>query len=166
MTMLNLIESLKEDLQREYAHWHFYMHHATRVRGPHRLEISEFLLEQAASEMKHIEQFQRLLTGLSSRMYRNITKFISEIPAEMQESLLEIPSLPSEFVTGLTDPVSILNAALEMEEAVVAIYTKRLQEVEALYSFSPVDSKYIQLFLEDQLMDSRSDADNIREMLY
>jgi bacterioferritin (cytochrome b1) len=140
-----MLERLNGDLANELSHWLFYMHHATKVVGLHREEISEFLLESAKGEMEHIEAFQRLIIGLGG----SPTIYISPI------------------VSGLTDPHQILEEALKMEQKVVENYVQRIEEARGLQENpqTAVDGKYIELFLEDQILDSRSDVDNIREML-
>lgn len=152
MKIEDLVDLLISDLSREYMHWHFYMQAATSVRGLHRQEISEFFLEQASSEMKHVEEFRRMIQGIISR--RKLNK--------------SVPSLVAEFQKDLTCPVDLLNFALKMEEEVVSNYVERLSQAESIQGNNPQDrddGKYVELFLEDQIIDSRSDADNIREML-
>jgi ferritin len=154
MKIEGLLDSLMGDLTNEYAHWHFYMQASTSVVGLHRQEISEFFLEQAAGEMKHIEEFRRMIQGVMTRLGLEKT----------------IPSLPAEFRQGLTSPKDLLAAALEMEDRVVKNYVTRRREAEEVCDEGPdfedvVDATYIALFLEDQILDSRADADNIREML-
>ena len=154
MKIEELLDSLLGDLMNEYAHWHFYMQAATAVRGLHRQELGEFFLEQASGEMKHIEEFRRLIQGVATR--RGIE--------------ISIPNYPSEFKQGLKCPRALLEAALEMEDRVVCNYVERRTQAESVSQESTdrddvVDSTYIALFLEDQILDSRGDADNIREMI-
>lgn len=153
MTIENLLESLLGDLSNEYAHWHFYMQAATAVRGLHRQELGEFFLEQASGEMKHIEEFRRMIQGVATRRGLKIS----------------IPNWPSEFKQGLKCPNALLEAALEMEDKVVGNYVDRREQAEAIAETAEandrIDLTYIALFLEDQILDSRGDADNIREML-
>ena len=154
MKIEGLLDSLMGDLSNEYAHWHFYVQASTSVVGLHRQEISEFFLEQATGEMKHVEEFRRMIQGVMTR--RGLEK--------------KIPSLPAEFWQGLSSPEDLLSAALEMEDRVVKNYVARRQEAEDICDSGAdledvVDATYISLFLEDQILDSRSDADNIREML-
>jgi len=153
MKIENLVEILENDLANEYAHWHFYMQASTRVRGISRLEISEFFLEQATSEMKHIEQFRRLIQGLKTR--RKIHS--------------PIPSTVANFPSTSSFPRELLKEAFDMEEQVVKNYVKRHKQAqkfaEGPASEDEIDGTYIALFLEDQILDSRSDADNILEML-
>jgi hypothetical protein len=55
-----------------------------------------------------------------------------------------------------------------MENEVVSNYVKRIEQASALQDNGGQDKddgKYIELFLEDQILDSRGDADNILEML-
>lgn len=153
MKIEDLMRLLAEDLMNEYAHWHFYVQAATNVSGLHRQEIREFFLEQASSEMKHVDEFRRMIQGVATRRSLDIS----------------IPNRPSEFKQGLTCPKDLLAAALEMEDQVVWNYVTRRSQAESLVeSGTPedvIDSTYIALFLEDQILDSRGDADNIREMI-
>jgi len=146
MTLEEIVALLESDLSNEYAHWNFYMQAATNVRGLHRHELSEFFIEQAAGEMKHIEQFRRLIQGLKTR---------NGIAGE-------IPSSVAPFKSNISDPREILAAALEMEDKVVHNYVLRHEQAEQIAS---VDGTCVSLFLEDQILDSRGDADDILEML-
>lgn len=152
--MEELVKLLIGDLANEYAHWHFYMQAATNVRGLHRQEISEFFKEQATGEMEHVEQFRRMIQGIITR--RGLKS-------------REVPSEVADFKRGLSCPKELLEAALEMEDMVVRNYVERRAQAEVLASGNDtedsVDATYVALFLEDQILDSRSDADNIREML-
>ena len=154
MQVEEMVDTLKRDLTNEYAHWHFYMEATTAVTGLHRQELSEFFREQAEGEMKHVEEFRRLIQGLISRW-------------GLKD---DIPSLPAQFERGLHDPRSLLEAALKMENEVVGNYVLRHPQAESMEStYNPegakFDGMYIALFLEDQILDSRGDADNILEML-
>lgn len=156
MNVSTLFTHLNEDLQREFAHWHFYMNAATSVRGLHREEISEFLLKEAAGEQKHVEEFQRMLHGVKTRR-------------GLDDLEVNHTAMASEYAVNLSDPVEILRYALQMEEKVVQNYVLRIDECCKLQESGDiedkVDGKYIELFLEDQILDSRGDADHIREML-
>ena len=152
MNIEQMVDLLIGDLANEYAHMHFYMQAATSVRGLHRQEIGEFFSEQASSEMKHVDEFRKMIQGIITR--RNINR--------------TVPSTVAEFKEGLTCPRSLLKAALEMEDHVVLNYVTRHSQAETLASSGnedAIDGTYIALFLEDQILDSRGDADNIREML-
>ena len=153
MNIEELVDLLIFDLSNEYAHMHFYMQAATSVRGLHRQEIGEFFSEQASSEMKHVDEFRRLIQGIITR--RNLDR--------------KVPSAVAEFKEGLTCPIRLLQAALEMEDQVVANYVLRRSQAEELVEMGSfvdrVDGTYVSLFLEDQILDSRGDADNIREIL-
>ena len=148
-----MVDLLLADLANEYAHMHFYMQAATSVKGLHRQEIGEFFSEQASSEMKHVDEFRRLIQGIITR--RNLDR--------------TVPNSVAQFKEGLTCPKDLLKAALEMEEQVVANYVLRHSQAEELAEMGLVDDQvdgtYVALFLEDQILDSRGDADNIREML-
>ena len=153
MNIEELVGLLNEDLMNEYAHWHFYVQAATNVSGLHMQEIREFFLEQAESEMKHVDEFRRMIQGIITRRGLNVS----------------LPNYPSEFVQGLTCPKALLDAALEMEDRVVSNYVTRKAQAEILSEngnpSDSIDATYIALFLEDQILDSRGDADNIMEMV-
>lgn len=151
MTIEKLVELLEGDLANEYAHWHFYMNAATAVRGLNRQEIGEFFAEQAASEMKHVDEFRRTIQGIKTRR---------GLPGG-------VPSTVAPFKADVTCPRALLEAALAMEDEVVKNYVLRHAQAEELAAASqdPADAMYVALFLEDQILDSRGDADNILEML-
>lgn len=152
MKIEELVELLVGDLANEYAHMHFYIQASTSLRGLHRQEIGEFFAEQAKSEMAHVDEFRRMIQGIITRRNLNI----------------KVPNLVAEFKQDLTCPKALLRAALEMEDQVVSNYVTRHSQAESLTENGPedgIDGTYVALFLEDQILDSRGDADNIREML-
>lgn len=140
MTKTQLIAALNGDLANEYKHWHFYVNAAVRVRGLHREEIKEFLLKQAASEMAHVGQFADLIVGLGG------------VPVCM----------PREFSADLTDPYSILKYAMEMEDEVIENYFVRMAQAEEL---GTAEGRWVVVFLEDQMIDSRTDRDHLSQMI-
>lgn len=147
MKLQNLIDNLNQDLKREYQHLDFYITAATNVIGPHRKEFSEFFIAQANSELNHVIEFRKLIIGLGGYPTndRIISNFINPAPE-----------------------TSWLKSALELETEVVRNYTQRLLEAEDLQEnggTDRVDGKYIEIFLEEQLLHSRQDADEIKEML-
>lgn len=152
MKIEELVDLLIKDLANEYAHMHFYIQASTNIRGLHRQEISEYFATQAKSEMAHVEEFRRVIQGLITR--RKLDK--------------TVPNFVAEFKQNLTCPKALLRAALEMEDDVVSNYVKRHAQAELLTENGledSIDGTYVALFLEDQILDSRGDADNIREML-
>lgn len=152
MTIEEMVELLSEDLSREYSHWNFYIQASTSITGLHREEIGEFLIDQAKEEMAHIEEFKKVLHGIITR--RNLKNSVSTKIAE--------------FKNNLSNPFEILQEALKMEDEVVKNYIQRIEDANSLQENGgedQIDGKFIELFLEDQIMDSRSDADNIRMMI-
>lgn len=135
----SLIVRLNQDLGREYAHWHFYINAAARVEGLHRAELAEFLKEQAESEMEHVLQFSKVIVGLGGTPNTS----------------------PAYFNNSVTDAKAVLQEALRIELEVVENYTQRLRDAEE----SDTDSRYVHIFIEDQLQHSREDADEIKQML-
>lgn len=146
MTLEKFIDLLNEDLEREYSHWHFYINAAARVVGLHREELSEFFLNEAKGEMVHIGQFQHMIIGLDGAPTVKVADFVSD----------------------LTCPKALLVAALAIEDEVVEKYVQRMDDAVELQKNGGVDKvhgRYVEIFLEDQILDSRTDADNIREMI-
>jgi bacterioferritin (cytochrome b1) len=140
MTKDQMIELLNSDLRNEYMHMHFYLHSASIITGLHRAELREFLTEEAANEMKHVQEFADLIVGLGG----NPT------------------TIPAPFPDNIKDPTDILSHALMMEDTVVNNYATRMGQAEEL---GGTDGRWIEAFLENQIVNSRSDADNIRQML-
>ncbi len=145
-----LIEMLQSDLKNEYKHLHFYMRAGVMIQGPHRQELGEYLLEEAASELKHCEEFARKIIGLGG------------IPTA------EITYYPLE----LTSAHDILEAVYLMEKEVVANFAWRLLLIDTMLTCdpnlimeAPVDLYAISLFYEDQLQDSRKSVEHVQEML-
>ena len=162
MNLYNLIELLAEDLGREYQHWHHYLTASTNVEGFHREELSEFFAEQAASEMQHVMQFRNLIMGICAR--RKMAIPFHEISITVFED--DFTGEPE--VKNQVSACALLNHALDMEDLVVSNYVQRIKdacEVQELGGEDEIDAKYIELFLEDQLTDSRADADHLRKML-
>ena len=69
---------------------------------------------------------------------------------------------PAVFPDDLTNPVDILRQALSMEEQVVINYTERINQANEL---GGVDGRWIEIFLEEQIMHSRKDTDHIKQMI-
>ena len=139
MSKSELIDNICLDLANEYLHMNFYMQSSFLVSGLHREELQEFLWESSQSEMQHIKMFANMICGF------DVTP-----PVHYKE----FPSL--------SKPQDILSYALEMELNVVNNYIERIKQAEDL---GGVDGKFIQVFYEDQLLDSRQDIDNLRKML-
>lgn len=140
MTKENFILLMQNDIRNEYKHMHFYLHSAVMVGGIHRKEYSEFFLEEAASEMKHVEEFGRKIIGLGA------------IPE----------TLPSGFPTHLKCPIEILRYILKMETEVVCIYADRLKQAADL---GGPDGAVMEAFYENQILDSRNTAEDVAKML-
>lgn len=139
MTKQELVQKLNDDLSNEYKHMHFYLHSSFMIQGLHREELAEYLKEHAQSEFNHVQEFAKLIVGLGGVP----TKTVATYPT-------------------LTDPQEIFEYALKMEDEVVANYVARMAEAQDL---GGVDGTYVEIFLEDQVLDSRQDADNLREMV-
>lgn len=135
-----MIELLRSDLSREMTHMLFYLKNSATMRGLHRQEIRELFLEEAASEMKHVQEFQDLIIGLGGDIWDIM------------------PGTPQVF----SDPHEALQAAYKMETEVVKNYTERIEQTAEL---GGVDGQFIEIFLEEQLLHSRTDADNFRLLI-
>lgn len=138
-----MLASLSDDLDNERLHMLFYAYAASAVTGPHRAELGEFFEEQAASELGHVKAFQDLILELGG--------------------VLRCPTGgPGDYI-GLSSPDELLRYAVAMEDNVVANYVARR---EAASHMGGVDWTYLVLFLEDQITDSKSDAANMRRMIF
>ena len=139
MRMNAIIEKLNQDLKNEWKHHCFYLHNASNIVGLHAKEYKEWLVEQAASEMQHVVQFSDLIVGLGGTPTREINDFPS-----------------------LSDPREILEYAAKMEEEVLDNYYQRISDAEKINNS---DSYWVIIFLEKQMEDSRTDLDEIRQIL-
>ena len=145
MQLQDIVNLLNDDLKNEWKHLQFYLHHASAITGLHAHEYKEFLLEQAASELTHVQQFSDLLFGLGATP----TVEINEFPK-------------------LTSVKLILDCAAAMEEEVVNNYVQRIAQLSTLTFHSPAevsDAKWIEIFLEEQIKDSREDLDHLNRIL-
>jgi len=142
MNKQELIAKLNEDLSNEYTHMQFYLHSSIMVQGIIRDEISEWLVDHAKSEFDHIQQFGKMIVGLGG------------VPTH----------IPKAF-PNLTDPSEIMRYAHTLESEVVLNYAHRMEEIKESRELDLTDSKYVHLFLEDQLLDSRGDLDEIKQFL-
>jgi bacterioferritin (cytochrome b1) len=141
----NLIELLNNDLKNEYKHMNFYLYYASLFTGPHHDSMRDLFLKQASSEMNHIHQFSKLIVGLDGK--------------PTSESNL--------FDVKLKNTKEIVFAAIEMEEEVVKNYVQRCRDAETLntnLNTLSVTAKYVQIFLEEQIQDSQSDIDHMKQI--
>jgi bacterioferritin (cytochrome b1) len=144
MDLSDIIAQLNGDLKNEWKHFKFYLYHASAITGLHAHEYKEFLLEQAASEMKHVSQFSDMLVGLGT-----------------------VPTIAHNEFPLLTDARAILEYAFDMELEVVKNYTDRIAQLDEVphSGMASVNAKWIEIFLEKQIEDSRQDLDHIRQIL-
>lgn len=142
MTKTELINKLNGDLVNEYTHMHFYLNSSFLVEGIIRAELTEWLAEHAESEFKHIQQFAKMIVGLGGN-----------------------PATGHKDIPYLTDPRDIMRYAQKLESEVVTNYVHRMEEVVGSIEIGCEDKKYVELFLEDQILDSRGDLDEIAQFL-
>lgn len=138
----NLINKLNDDLVNEYTHMHFYLQSSFLVQGINRAETSEWLAEHAESEFKHIQEFAKMIVGLGG-----------------------VPVTAHKDIPSLFNPIEIFAYAYVLEREVVTNYVQRMEEVGIDYGLEDQDRKYVELFLEDQVLDSRGDLDEIAQFL-
>lgn len=146
VSLQEMIASLNEDLSREYSHMHFYLHASIVVRGLHREEYAGMFLKEATSEMAHVTEFAKLVLGLGGKPTAEV----------------------AQFRTDITNPVKLIEEAIRMEKEVVANYVERMDEAIQLQENGGDDrihGRYLEIFLEDQILHSRQDVDNFREMI-
>ncbi len=146
LSLTEVVDLLNEDLSREYSHMHFYLHASIVCRGLHREEYAEMFQAEASSEMGHVSQFGKLILGLGGTPGTSV----------------------ADFPTGITNPIKLVEEAMRMEKEVVANYVDRMDQAIQLQENGGEDrvhGRYIEIFLEDQILHSRSDVDNYREIL-
>lgn len=145
MDLPMMIGLLQTDLANEMGHMLFYLKNSATLVGLHRQEIRELFLEEAANEMKHVQQFQDLIIGLGGDV-----SFVLPAPAPV-----------------FADPQAAVRHAYNMETEVIKNYVERMDQALALGNSrdQAVNAKFIEIFLEEQILHSRTDADNLR-MLY
>lgn len=132
-----LIELLRGDLANEMTHMMFYLKNSALLRGLHRHEIRELFMEEAASEMKHVQQFQDAIVGLGGA----------------------VEDIVPHAVPVYSCPKRAIRHAYEMETEVVANYVERMAQAQTL---GGVDGQFLEIFLEEQVLHSRTDADNLK----
>lgn len=138
--MNEIIELLKKDLVNEYSHMHFYLFASTVVKGLCRNEMSEFFADAAKSEMEHIREFSHVLLSYN---------------IETPSQFIGVPYMK-------TDAKSLLEYAIKLEDEVVENYTLRIRQASNLDNS---DGKFLEIFLENQLLDSKNDSIHMKQML-
>lgn len=139
-SLSTVLDNLNADLSNEYKHWHFYINAAIRIQGLYREPVRNFLIQEAAGEAQHIQEFGALIVGLGGKPTTSVNGFRND----------------------LTTAKSILEFALEMEDEVVENYVVRKKEAQSL---GGVNGAVIEAFIDGQILASRHDADHIRQML-
>ena len=134
------LKLMEGDLANEYKHMLFYLHSAIVVRGLHREELSEFFLKEAASEMKHVEEFGKMLLSMGGTPGSKI----------------------SAYPNCLSNVYDILNYVVKMEMEVVENYHLRMKQAEEL---GTPEGSVLHVFYENQILDSHLTVANVREML-
>ena len=140
MTNEQLIELVNADLKNELKHLQFYLHASVMLQGLHRQELREYLAAEAASELTHCLQFAELVVHFGG---------VPEV-------------VGNEFPSGVSCPVAILKAAVEMEQEVADNYAERLRQTEGLENAS---TAYCHVFYEEQLADSQKAAWEVAQMV-
>lgn len=143
MYFQDFINNLKSDLKNERKHMLFYLTNSSTAVGFNRIEIKELFLKEAASEMQHVQEFQDFIIGLGGKL------------EDSDNGYFDFPVL--------NDPEQIIRYAYNMEMEVVRNYSNRIKEVESLQDFAL--QKWVEIFLEKQIEQSRTDADNLKQIL-
>ena len=145
MLIPDMRELLLDDLKHEWKHLRFYAYHASAITGLHAHEYKELFQEQAKSELNHVGQFMDMIIGLGGN-----------------------PTDESHDFPKFTDARAALEYAAEMEAQVVANYSrqiKMLEEIPIITDSDIADKRWIEIFLEKQIEDSRQDLDHFRQLL-
>lgn len=144
MTDIDLINFLQQDLQNERMHCLFYQQAAAAVSGLHREEFRELFLKEAQSELAHIDEFASLIV------------YLGGVPDTVVAELPYIPQTNS-------NPINLCHQAHLIESAVADNYAKRLKQIDCDGTNSNVS--YVNLFYEDQLMDSKKASFEFRRLM-
>lgn len=146
MLFADMVSRLNDDLKNEWKHLRFYLYHASAITGLHAHEYKELFLEQAASEMQHVSQFSDLIIGLGG-----------------------VPTAESHDFPKLTTAGAAIGYAAIMEAEVVKNYTQRIAQLDSILNDAAGDiaahKKWLEIFLEKQIEDSRKDLDHFKQLL-
>jgi len=146
MLLSDMVDLLVIDLRNEWKHLRFYAYHASAVTGLHAHEYKELFKEQASSELTHVGQFCDLIIGLGGE-----------------------PTTDSNDFPKLTKIEDIIAYAIEMEAEVVDNYSMRILQLDeipnVLHRGTRADKRWIEIFLEKQIEDSRQDLDHFKQLL-
>lgn len=140
----NLLENIYLDLRNERKHMMFYLTNAGSMTGLLSDEYAEHFLDSAKEELEHVKEFQNMYVGLGGSLVINAG--IENIPIE-------------------TDVKRAILAALELEEEVVENYAKRIDEIENDQFIDNITKKWLVVFYEDQLKNSRTDVDKYNRII-
>ncbi len=130
-----LLANLQEDLANERMHCLFYQQAAAMVTGMARQEFRELFLEEAKSELVHVDEFATLIVQLGG---------------SPQTTVAPLPLIES----GEDCAMILCQKAYEIEQQVARRYSDRLK---LDYGGFP-EADYVKLFYEDQLQDSQKAA--------
>lgn len=149
ITKEDLVTLLVRDVLNEYQHMLFYLNAGSFIQGLARVELGEWLAEEARDEMKHVEEFTKVIIELGGG-------------DELQQALKNDLHLPLGSKDVLKTPRMVLEYVLAMEEEVVTNYTLRMDQAVEL---GGVDGRFVEIFLEEQILDSKSTAAHVRQIL-
>lgn len=144
MTIEEFLKLMNEDLKREYQHMLFYLYASALVKGFHRHEISEFLFDEAQSELKHVREFSDQILAVGG---------FPQLPDSLTD---DMPRLTGDSLEA------ILRHVLKMESEVVTIFSDRLRESEEMTGPA---GQILHIFYEDQIMDSHRTVHEVQMML-
>jgi len=144
-----LVDLLIEDVLKEYQHMLFYLNASCYIQGLARVELGEWLSEEARDEMKHVEEFTKLIIELGGG-------------AKLNDKIFPLEGFRVNY-SAIIHPKAILQHVLDMEQEVVRRYTERMDQAVEL---GGVDGRYVEIFLEDQILDSKSTAAHVRQILW
>lgn len=143
MTRDELVTAILSDLQNEWQHLQYYLHHMNVFRGMYTITLRPLFEAEMRSEVEHVKMFSELIVQLGAA------------------PVLENNGAPGVQFAG-TNVREILQHAYQMEVDVAENYLQRIRQAEAL---GGVDGKLVQLFYEKQLEDSYTDAQKFKKIL-
>lgn len=136
MSKETFIKHLNQDLANEFAAIIQYITYASRVTGPYRPQLTQFLLAEVADEQSH-----------------------AQFLADKIITLGGIPTTVPSVVPDVSSNKQILEEVLKAETKAVAAYTQRAEEANAL------GYKALALDLEDMIRDESNHREEVEKIL-
>lgn len=136
ISLEKLIDSLNEDLAGEYNAIISYIQYSSRMTGPYRPQLVEFLQSEIPDEQRHAQYLADKIVSLGG-----------------------VPAVAPRKVDVSDDPKQMLQYIFEAEAQTVENYRARIDEAEAAGELG------LKIQLEDMLSDETHHRDEVRKIL-